>query len=111
MRNITLEIYFMNTILSTKLGKFRIIALLEGISLLVLLLICMPLKYFYNLPEYTKLVGSIHGALFILYIIYAWILSEEYNWEFKKTTWKVVLASFIPFGTFYIDKNLLSKYK
>ena len=31
------------------------------------------------------------------------------NWNFFKTTWKVLIASFIPFGTFYVDKTILSK--
>ncbi|QEE51451.1 DUF3817 domain-containing protein [Flavobacterium alkalisoli] len=33
----------------------------------------------------------------------------EQKWEFKVTTWKVLLACIIPFGTFYIDKTILKK--
>ena len=50
---------------------FRKVALLEGISLIVLMGIAMPLKYVWDQPEAVRIVGWIHGILFIVYI---WIL-------------------------------------
>lgn len=93
----------------TKIGRLRIIAFLEGISLLVLVFIGMPLKYFFNQPELTKTVGPIHGALFLLFVFNTLSVAIEQHWKFKTTTWKVILASFIPFGTFYIDTTILRK--
>ena len=47
---------------------FRIIALAEGISFLTLLFVAMPMKYFMGMPEVVRVVGSIHGGLFLLYV-------------------------------------------
>lgn len=97
------------SLLATTVGKLRIITFLEGISLLLLLFICMPLKYLCDMPMYTKIMGSVHGGLFVLFVIYVWQVADEYDWKFWSTTLKVLISSFIPFGTFYIDKTVLSK--
>jgi integral membrane protein len=51
------------------LHRFRMIGIAEGISFLVLLLVAMPLKYFFNFPEAVKVVGWAHGALLLLLFI------------------------------------------
>lgn len=95
-------------LLKTNIGRLRIIGFLEGISLLILLFIAMPMKYFFNNPDATRLIGSVHGALFLLFIINTLSVGIEQNWKFG-TTWKVLIACVIPFGTFYIDSKILSK--
>ena len=96
-------------LLKSRIGQLRIIAFLEGVTLLMLCFITMPLKYIFDKPALTAPVGYIHGFLFILYVIYTYLVSKEYKWKHFKTTWKVILASFIPFGTFYIDKKILTR--
>lgn len=86
---------------------FRGISLLEGISLLVLLFIAMPIKYILGDPEYVKHVGMAHGLLFVAYILFAIMTKFELDWK-PKTLLIVFAASVIPFGTFYIDKKYLS---
>lgn len=83
---------------------FRKIALAEGVSFLVLLLIAMPLKYFANYPMAVKIVGSLHGVLFVAFILFAFVVKSEFN---KNLGWviKAFLASIIPFGTFIMDKQ------
>ncbi|MBE9489596.1 MAG: DUF3817 domain-containing protein [Bacteroidetes bacterium] len=90
----------------TTLNTFRIIAFLEGLSYILLLGIATPIKYFLNDPQYVKLLGMPHGLLFISYIALAFILKNEFNWDNKNFGF-VLLASIIPFGTFYIDKKYL----
>ncbi|QCX37368.1 DUF3817 domain-containing protein [Aureibaculum algae] len=98
----------MKNLFKTKIGRLRIIGFLEGISLLVLVFIAMPMKYYFDNPSLTKSLGPIHGAIFLLFLINTLSVGVEQNWKFRKTTWKVILACFIPFGTFYIDKKILS---
>lgn len=81
---------------------FKIIATLEGVSLLSLLFIAMPLKYMYDMPEYVQAVGMAHGLLFIVYIVLASILKAELKWPIGKFL-IICIASVIPFGTFYIE--------
>lgn len=87
---------------------FRIIAILEGVSYILLLFIATPIKYFSNEPKYVKLLGMPHGLLFIGYIILAIIVGSKLKWN-NKTMRTVLLASVIPFGTFYVDKKFLKK--
>lgn len=85
---------------------FRIISLLEGISYLLLLFVAMPMKYFGSDASYVKMLGMPHGILFIAYIILAFLLKPELKWN-NKTFFIVLVASVIPFGTFYIDRKYL----
>lgn len=85
---------------------FKIIALLEGISLLLLLLFAMPMKYIFELPIYVRIIGMAHGILFIAYIALAVMNKIEEQWDNKKFL-VICLASVIPFGTFYIEKKYL----
>lgn len=90
------------------LPTFRIVALLEGLSYILLLFIATPIKYIANDPQYVKLLGMPHGLLFIAYIIIAVLISKDMKWS-NKTLWIVLIAAVIPFGTFYIDKKYLKQ--
>jgi len=87
---------------------FKIIALLEGISMLLLYFFAMPLKYIFENPNYIRPIGMSHGLLFIGYIFLAIMLKYEENWSGKKFV-IVALESILPFGTFYIEKKILTK--
>ncbi len=84
--------------------SFRIIAFAEGVSFIVLLFIAMPLKYYGGMPKAVTIAGSVHGALFVAFIALAYFVKEQYN---KSLKWiaKALLASVIPFGTFYMEKE------
>lgn len=89
---------------------FKIIALLEGISLLVLFSNMLLVKPF-NMELYKSLlfpIGMAHGILFLIYIAIATLLKFELNWDFKKY-FIICIASVLPFGTFYIEKKYLSQ--
>lgn len=83
---------------------FRKVAFAEGVSFLVLLLIAMPLKYFADMPMAVTVVGSLHGVLFVGFMVFAYLVKEEHQ---KNFSWviKAFLASIIPFGTFVMDKE------
>jgi len=87
---------------------FRMVAFLEGLSYILLLFIATPIKYLADDPQYVKLLGMPHGLLFMLYIILAFMLKQENTW-FKSNFKMVLLASIIPFGTFYLDHKFLRK--
>lgn len=92
----------------TQLKIFRTIGFAEGISLLTLLFIAMPLKYFMGMPETVKVVGWIHGILFILYTVTLGIVQVTQRWSFIFLL-GAFIASVLPFGTFVLDKQLRKK--
>lgn len=87
------------------LTHFRFIGILEGSSLVILLFIAMPLKYWFDMPQAVTIVGTIHGYIFLAYmvaIVYAMIIVK---WPFRFTI-GAVLSAFIPFGNFVLDSRL-----
>ncbi|MDB2471741.1 DUF3817 domain-containing protein [Flavobacteriaceae bacterium] len=87
---------------------FRLVAFLEGLSYVLLLFIATPLKYLTGNPTYVKLLGMPHGLLFMLYIICVVMLKRDHD-VIQANFKKILLASIIPFGTFYIDINYLKR--
>tara|TARA_B100000963_G_scaffold353006_1_gene367043 strand:+ start:1792 stop:2061 length:270 start_codon:yes stop_codon:yes gene_type:complete len=87
------------------LKLFRVIALLEGTSY-ILLILAMPIKYLLYDETYVKLLGMPHGILFIFYVILSVFGKLKYNWSLKKFS-IIAIASLIPFGTFYVDQKYL----
>jgi integral membrane protein len=83
---------------------FRTIAFAEGVSFIVLLFIAMPLKYYGGIPTAVTIAGGIHGALFVAFIALAYFVKEQYQRSFGWIA-KALLASVIPFGTFYMEKE------
>jgi integral membrane protein len=87
------------------LSSFRKIAWLEGVSFLVLLAIAMPLKYWAGMPAAVRIVGSVHGLLFIAYAVCAGLLVMRRQWSVARGAVAMV-ASVVPFGTFVFDRSL-----
>ena len=85
---------------------FRIIAILEGISYLGLFAFSMPLKYWAGIREPNLYIGYVHGGLFILYILVGLVFAMERKWGIRKIS-LLFLASLLPFGTFYLDDQVL----
>ncbi len=90
------------------LPLFRIIAILEGISYLTLFAVTMPLKHLADLPTPNLYVGYAHGGLFIVYVVLAVVLCVIRKWGLKRM-FILVLASLLPFATFYVDKKYLGQ--
>ena len=97
----------MNKSVDQKLKWFRYIALAEGVSYL-LFAVTMPLKYQLEIPEPNKVVGLIHGVLFMAYIPFAYLVVSDHKLGNLKLLifW---LASLLPAGTFVLDHKILKK--
>src|SRR5688572_25686419 len=82
---------------SDPLSRLRTVAKIEGVSFLVLLGIAMPLKYAAGIPEAVKIVGWIHGVLFVALCALIAGAMRRGNLPFK-TAAMVFVASLLPFG-------------
>ena len=87
---------------------FRLVAFIEGVSYMLLLFVAVPIKYWGGDEQWVKLLGMPHGILFVSYIIFAFLIKENENWGMKDLG-IVLLASILPFGTFYVDWKYLKK--
>jgi integral membrane protein len=96
--------------LKTVLGQLRILALVEGISYLLLFGVTMPLKYLHEIELPNKIVGMIHGVLFIAFCVWIVRIAVKNKWSILKTL--VGLASsLLPFATFILDAKVLKNEK
>jgi integral membrane protein len=91
--------------LKSALGRLRVVALVEGVSFLVLLFVAMPLKYAAGLPNAVKYVGWAHGGLFLLFLLALFHTWDEAKWPLSRVATAFV-ASVVPFGTFWFDRSL-----
>ena len=89
----------------TDIGRFRLVAISEGISFILLMFVAMPIKYLAGIPGPVTYVGWVHGLLFVLYVLALITVKITSNWNFKKT-FGAFIASLLPFGTFVLDKSL-----
>lgn len=91
---------------SNPIPFLRRIALLEGVSFILLLGIAMPLKYLAHLPEAVKIAGWVHGMLFILFCIALnRVMANVANWPFSRSI-VVFVSALLPFGPFILDNRM-----
>lgn len=84
---------------------FLQIGKIEGYSYLLLLFVAMPMKYFFDKPEWVRVLGMLHGILFIAFMVLLAIMFWKKNLNLKNSFIAFVL-SLIPFGTFYLRRLL-----
>ena len=85
--------------------QLRWAGLAEGISFLLLLGIAMPLKYLAGQPQYVRMVGSVHGLLFVVYVLLVMLAAQAAKWP-RATVLMALVAAVIPFGPFWFDAKL-----
>lgn len=95
----------MSSLFRSRIGWLRIVAFIEGMSFLLLLGVAMPLKYLAGQPEMVRVVGMAHGVLFVAYVLLVLYVMMVFSWPLWKG-FLALLASVIPFGTFWADARL-----
>src|ERR1700688_3333279 len=80
---------------------------LEGLSFLALLLIAMPLKYYGGLPTGVRILGPVHGLLFVAYVGIAILVSGMHGWRLSKLL-LALIAAVLPCGTFLFERKYFS---
>jgi len=80
-------------------------ALIEAVSFLVLMGVAMPLKYIWGMPLAVKVVGWIHGILFLIFCgaLFRTILAAK--WPLARSA-LIFVAALLPFGPFVVDRRM-----
>jgi integral membrane protein len=89
----------------SQLRRMRAVSLLEGSTLLLLLLVAVPLKHLAGVSAATHVMGPIHGFAFLAYL---WMLLQTVSgggWSRSDTT-RLVVAALVPFGAFVNERAL-----
>jgi integral membrane protein len=92
-------------VFSNPIWRLRMIGMAEGASYIALLGIAMPLKYMANMPLAVRIAGSIHGALFVIFVVALMQAWTDRSWKLGFGA-RVFVAALLPFGPFVIDGRL-----
>ncbi|HZD65441.1 MAG TPA: DUF3817 domain-containing protein [Acidimicrobiales bacterium] len=90
---------------SAALLRYRVMAYLIGVFLLVLCLIGVPLQYGAGQPGVVEVVGPLHGILYIIYLVVAMDLARRSRWTLGQVV-AVVVAGFLPFLAFWVEHRV-----
>ncbi|MEQ1732463.1 MAG: DUF3817 domain-containing protein [Bacteroidia bacterium] len=82
---------------------FLRIGKIEGYSYLLLMCVAMPLKYMFNMPAYVRPAGTLHGVLFVAFMILLAAMFFVVKMSFKNAV-IAFLLSLVPFGTFFLKR-------
>ena len=91
--------------LKTSIGRLRLIGIIEGLSLILLMFIAMPLKYIWGDPTWVSKVGQVHGLLWVIFCFALIDTKSDQNWTIKQALVPFI-ASIVPFGPFVVDRKL-----
>ena len=83
----------------------RQLAIVEGVSTLVLFFVAMPLKYFAGMPMAVTVVGSIHGALFVALVVMLLVAIPKVPISLGLAAAGMV-AAVVPGGPFFLERRL-----
>jgi integral membrane protein len=89
--------------------RYRTIAWIVGVGLLVLVLVGMPLKYIGGDDTVVAVVGPIHGFLFMIYLVLAFDLARRAKWSFTRMI-LVMLSGTIPFLSFWTERKVTNSW-
>jgi integral membrane protein len=86
------------------LTRYRVIAYIVGVMLLLLLFVAMPLKYLGDNPGAMNVIGPLHGFLFVVYLLGTFDLFRRVRWSLPRLLLMAV-AGTIPFLSFYAERK------
>ncbi|OJU85481.1 MAG: hypothetical protein BGO11_00620 [Solirubrobacterales bacterium 70-9] len=87
--------------MTLSLKSFRYIALLEATSFLALL-VATVIKHSDGGATGVSILGPIHGALFLAYVINVFAIRTAERWSAKVTFW-ILVGAVVPFGGYVVD--------
>ena len=94
--------------MSSPLLRYRVMAYIVGVLLVVLVFIGMPLKYIGDVPQVVAVVGTAHGFLYMVYLVTALELAIRRRWSIVKIL-VVFAAGLVPFLTFYVERRVTAQ--
>ena len=90
--------------MSGALLRFRVIANVVGVVLVVFILVAVPIRYLAGEPHLSETISPIHGFLYVVYLLATVDLSRRSGWSVQRTV-GVMLAGTVPFLSFYVERR------
>ena len=90
------------------LTRYRVLAYTTAVLLIVLVFVAVPLQAAGH-PKMAQIVGTMHGALYCVYLFVAFELTRKLHVPLGRTL-LVLLAGTVPFGAIVAERKLTSVY-
>jgi integral membrane protein len=89
--------------------RYRVMAYTTAVLLIILVFVAIPLQFAAGKPEAAKVVGTIHGYLYLVYLGVALDLTRKLR---VPLGWMllVLLAGTVPFCAFVAERKLTKLY-
>jgi len=85
--------------------RYRIMAYVTGVLLILLVFVAVPLKYFGDTPGPVRVLGVAHGWLFMVYLAFTLHLGLKLQWEWPRLGLRM-LAGTVPFAAFFVERQV-----
>jgi len=89
--------------------RYRVMAYITGVLIIVVCFVGIPLQVAANNTFIVNQIGTVHGFLYIVYIIVAYILAQKLKMRFWPTI-LLLLAGTIPILTFFVERWMNRTY-
>lgn len=89
------------------MGWLRHASLFEGLTLLVLVGVAVPLKYLAGMPGLVALVGPLHGGAFMVFLLLLLASIPRTPWSRTELA-RLAIGACLPFGAF-VNAGLLQR--
>ena len=90
--------------LRAALRRYRVIAWIVGVLLIILLFVAVPLRVFGGHGELSGIVSPIHGFGYMVYLVLSFDLARRAGWQLWPRTILLMLAGTIPVLSFVAER-------
>lgn len=92
------------------LMRYRVMAYIVGVGLILLVFVGMPLQFLAHEKWAVEIVGTVHGYLYLVYLVSALDLARRARWRLGRIV-AVVAAGFVPFLAFVVEHRVLRQMR
>ena len=89
--------------------RYRVMAYITGVLIIVVWFVGIPLQVADHNTFIVNDIGTVHGFLYIVYIVFAYILAQKLKMKTGPTV-LLLLAGTVPILTFYVERRMQRKY-
>jgi integral membrane protein len=89
--------------------RYRVMAYITGVLIIVVVFAGIPLQFAAHNTFIANDIGTVHGFLYIIYVIFAYILAQKLKMRLGPTI-VLLLAGTIPVMTFVVERWMMRTY-
>ena len=89
--------------------RYRVMAYITGVLIIVVCFVGIPLQVAAHNTFIVNQIGTVHGFLYIVYVVFAYLLAQKLKMKLWPTV-LLLLAGTIPVLTFFVERWMQRAY-